>query len=76
MLKKQEGIKMIHILWIIGLLEVDFNMALKYFFAVKMHVITGDNGMSDEQGGFYKSHTSSDAAMLKQLSSVLDQWNI
>jgi len=36
MLEKKPGVRNIHLLRIIGLLEADFNTALKYFFAKKM----------------------------------------
>ncbi|KAL7517439.1 hypothetical protein ACHAWF_000125, partial [Thalassiosira exigua] len=38
MLEKKKGIRMIHILRIIGLLEADFNTALKYFYSVMMMI--------------------------------------
>ena len=36
MLEKKAGVRKIHLLRIIGLLEADFNTALKYFFAKRM----------------------------------------
>ncbi|KAL7503770.1 hypothetical protein ACHAXN_002965 [Cyclotella atomus] len=36
MLEKKPGVRKIHLLRIIGLLEADFNTALKYFFAKRM----------------------------------------
>ena len=36
MLEKKKGVRKIHQLRIIGLLEADFNTALKYFFSKKM----------------------------------------
>ncbi|KAL7524344.1 hypothetical protein ACHAXR_000536 [Thalassiosira sp. AJA248-18] len=36
MLEKKKGVRKIHILRIIGLLEADFNTALKFFFSVGM----------------------------------------
>ena len=49
MLEKKKGVRKIHLLRIIGLLEADFNTALKFFFANKMIIIAKENGLSDEQ---------------------------
>ena len=51
---------------IIGLVEVDFNSALKHFFARElMRRAEENNAMDDEQWGLRKNHTSTDAAMLR-----------
>lgn len=67
MLEKQKGIRMIHLLRIIGLLEADFNTALKFFFAKKMMQNAERIGLSDEQWGSRKNRSSIDAAMIKLL---------
>ncbi|KAL7502111.1 hypothetical protein ACHAXN_000330 [Cyclotella atomus] len=51
MLEKKAGIRKIHLLRIIGLLEADFYTALKYFFAKKMMTNAEIIGLSDEQCG-------------------------
>jgi hypothetical protein len=56
---------MIHLLRIIGLLEADFNTALKFFFAKKMMQNAERIGLSDEQWGSRKNRSSIDAAMIK-----------
>ena len=48
MLEKKKGVRKIHLLRIIGLLEADFNTALKFFFANKMMIIAEEHGLSDE----------------------------
>jgi hypothetical protein len=67
MLEKKAGIRKIHQLRIIGLLEADFNTALKYFFAKRMMSNAEEIGLSDEQWGSRKHRSSIDAAMLKLL---------
>jgi hypothetical protein len=49
MLEKKRGNRKIHMLWIIGLLEADFNTALKIIFAEKMMNNAESAGLSDEQ---------------------------
>ena len=68
MLEKKKGVRKIHLLRIIGLLEADFNTALKFFFASQMQHACEENGMSTEQYGSRKNRTSIDAAMIKLLS--------
>ena len=68
MLEKKKGIRHIHQLRIIGLLEADFNTALKYFFAKKMMTNAENMNLSDEQWGGRKDRSSIDAAMLKLLT--------
>lgn len=67
MLEKKAGIRKIQLLRIIGLLEADFNTALKFFFAKKMMTNAEKLGLSDEQWGSRKHRSSIDAAMLKLL---------
>ncbi|KAL7524524.1 hypothetical protein ACHAWF_002609, partial [Thalassiosira exigua] len=68
MLEKKKGIRMIHILRIIGLLEADFNTALKYFYSVKMMIRAEEEDLSDEQWGSRKDRTSIDASMIKLIT--------
>jgi hypothetical protein len=51
MLEKKKGIRNIHMLRIIGLIEADFNMALKFYFAYKMMENAERDGLTDEQWG-------------------------
>jgi hypothetical protein len=44
MLEKNKGVRTIHLLWIIGLLEVDFNTVLNFLFANQMMIIVEGNG--------------------------------
>jgi hypothetical protein len=67
MLEKQKGVRKVHLLRIIGLLEADFNTALKFFFARKMMQNAECNGLSDEQWGSRRNRSSLDAAMIKLL---------
>ena len=68
MLEKKKGVRKIHLLRIIGLLEADFNTALKFFFANQMMIIAEENGLSDEQHGLRKNQTCTDVAMIKLLT--------
>ena len=68
MLEKKKGVMKIHLLRIIGLLEADFNTALKFFFANQMMIVTEENGLSDEQHGLRKNRTYTDTAMIKLLT--------
>ena len=68
MLEKKKGNRQINQLRIIGLLEADFNTALKYFareFSKKMED-TGE--LSPEQWGSRNNRNSIDAAMIKLLT--------
>jgi hypothetical protein len=49
MLEKKRGNRKIHMLQIIGLLEADFNTALKIIFAQKVMKNAESAGHSDEQ---------------------------
>ena len=44
MLEKNKGVRTIHLLWIIGLLEADFNTVLNFLFANQMMIIVEGNG--------------------------------
>ena len=68
MLEKKKGVRFIHLLRIIGLLEADFNTALKYFFSVEMMDRAETNGLSDEQWGSRKNRTSIDAGLKKLMA--------
>ena len=67
MLEKKPGVRRIHQLRIIGLLEADFNTVLKLFFAKRMMSNAEALGLSDEQWGSRRNRSSIDAAMLKLL---------
>jgi hypothetical protein len=67
MLEKKPGVRMIHLLRIIGLLEADFNTALKFLFAKQMMDNAELIGINEEQWGSRKNRSSIDAAMLKLL---------
>ena len=49
MLEKKPGVRKIHQLRIIGMLEADFNTALKLIFARNMMWSAETSGISDEQ---------------------------
>ena len=68
MLEKKKGVRKIHLLRIIGLLEADFNTALKFFIASQMQAAAEINGISGEQWGSRKNRTSINAAMIKLLT--------
>ncbi|KAL7504569.1 hypothetical protein ACHAXN_002530 [Cyclotella atomus] len=51
MLKKKQGICRIHMLRIIGLLEADFNTALKILFWRNLIANAEREGLNDEQWG-------------------------
>ena len=51
MLEKKPGVRKIHLLRIIRILEADFNTALKILFARKLMLIAETNGLNDEQWG-------------------------
>ncbi|KAL7553353.1 hypothetical protein ACHAWF_018682 [Thalassiosira exigua] len=68
MLEKKKGVRWIHVLRIIGLLEADFNTALKYFFSCAMMQNAEANGLSDEQWGSRNNRTAIDAGFKKLLT--------
>ena len=69
MLEKKKGVRKIHTLRIIGLLEGDFNTALKWFMASQVQRRAEDNNaMSKDQFGSRKDRMAIDAGMIKLLS--------
>jgi len=68
MLEKKPGVRKIHQLRIIGLLEADFNTALKLIFAKKMMRNAESCGISGEQWGGRPNRTSTDTAFKKLLT--------
>ena len=68
MLEKKPGVRKIHQLQIIGLLEADFNTALKLIFARKMMWNAETSGISDEQWGGCPNRTALDTACKKLLT--------
>ena len=66
--RKKKGIRWIHTLRLIELLEANFNSALENFFAKDPMIASETNDtLADEQWGLRKNRTSTDAAMLKLL---------
>ena len=68
MLEKKRGNRKIHMLRIIGLLEADFNTALKIIFAQKMMNNAELSGLSDEQWGSRKHRMALDPAMRNMMT--------
>ena len=68
MLEKKKGVRQIHQLRIIGLLEADFNTALKYFARELSRKMEESGELSDEQWGSRHDRTSIDAAIVKLLT--------
>ena len=62
MLENKPGVRKIHQLLIIGLLEADFNKALKIIFARKMMRNAENSGISGEQWGGRPNRTAIDTA--------------
>ena len=67
MREKKPGMIKIHQLRIIGLLEADFNIALKLIFAKKMMRNEESSGISGEQWGGSPKRTAIDTAFKKLL---------
>jgi hypothetical protein len=63
MLEKKKGVRKIHMLRIIALLEADFNTALKIIFARKMMINAENAGLNEEQWGSRKNRMALDPAM-------------
>jgi hypothetical protein len=63
MLEKKRGVRKIHMLRIIALLEADFNTALKILFARKMMFNAEEAGLNEEQWGSRKNRMALDPAM-------------
>ena len=69
MIEKKKGVRWIHTLRLIELLEADFNSARRFFFAKEfMTIAESNNSLVDEQWDLRKNRTSTDAAMLKILT--------
>ena len=64
-LEKKPGVRKIHQLCIIGLLEADFNTALKLIFGRKMMRNEETSGISEEQWGGRPNRTALDTACKK-----------
>lgn len=63
MLEKKKGVRRIHMLRIIALLEADFNTALKILFAKRLMDNAESSGLSDEQWGSRRNRMALDPAM-------------
>jgi len=68
MLEKKKGVRKIHKLRIIGLLEADFNTALKIFFAKHMVNNSEQSDVTEEQWGGRPGRTAHDPALRKLLT--------
>ena len=68
MLEKKQGVRKINQLRIIGLMEADFNTALKLLFAKKMIYNAEQSGISGEQWKGRPNRTALDTAVRKILT--------
>ncbi len=69
MLEKKKNVRKIHQLRIIGIMEADFNTALKIIFARKLMTAAEYSGtLNDEQWGSRSKRTATDAALRKMLT--------
>ena len=68
MLEKKKNVRKIHQLRIIGILEADFNTALKIIFGRELMTRAESVGLNNEQWGSRKNRTSTDAAMRKMMT--------
>ena len=68
MLEKKSGVRQIHQLQIIGLVNVDFNTAQKIFFAKQMIFNSEQTDLTVEQWGGCPDKTGTDPAMRKMLT--------
>ncbi|KAL7536722.1 hypothetical protein ACHAWF_007008 [Thalassiosira exigua] len=68
MLEKKRGVRKIHLLQIIGILEADFNTALKIYFAQRLMRLAEATGLHDEQWGSRPNRTSTDPALRKMMT--------
>lgn len=68
MLEKKKGVRKIHLLRIIGLVEADFNTALKFFFAKQMVANSERTQLTEEQWGGRPGKTATEPALRKMLA--------
>ena len=68
MLEKKPGVREIHQLRIIGLVEADFNTALKLFFAKQLVANSETTDLTEEQWGGRPGRTACDPALGKVLA--------
>ena len=65
---KEVGIKNIYLLQIIGLVEADFNTALKLYFAKHLILNSEKTELTEEQWGGHPGQNPTDTALYKMLS--------
>ena len=68
MLEKKPGVRKIHMLRIIGLLEADFNTALKILFSKRLMTNAERAGLNDEQWGCRPKRMALDPAMRNMMT--------
>ena len=68
MIEKKKGNRKIHMLRLIGLLEADFNTALKIIFSRKLMSNAEKIGLHDEQWGCRRNRTCHDPALRKMMT--------
>ena len=68
MLEKKPGVKKIHLLQIIGLVEANFNTALKLYFAKHLVLNSEKTDLTKEQCGGRPGQQATDPALQKMLS--------
>ncbi|KAL7526403.1 hypothetical protein ACHAWF_008463 [Thalassiosira exigua] len=73
MLEKKPGVWRIHQLRIIGLVEADFNTALKLFFAKHLSSNTETTELTEEQWGGRPGRTAIEPALCKMLAFEYDR---
>ena len=64
MLEKKFGIRKVHMLRIIGILEADFNTALKILYGKRLMEMAEKAGLHEEQWGSRSNRTSTDPALM------------
>jgi hypothetical protein len=69
MLEKKKGVRRIHMLRIIALLEADFNTALKILFAKRLMDNAESVGLNEEQWGSRRNRMALDPAMKNLIQS-------